>query len=170
MLEFVPLSLVLCKNLSGVSYSVPRHFRGLSSLCYTLTTAEKPIFFFSHCVTRPPSVLCYTWGPGNLYWECENSVAWGQPLWVPFESCHCQGYCQGKGAGPFCWQTQKPLLPPSSEKSLSFLSGEGISLSPLLHSLWAQSFRKAKRGLLPKSFYFLLCKTNLWGKKQKLSA
>lgn len=69
MLRFVLLSLVLYKNLSGVSYSVPRHFRGLSSLCYTLTTAEKPIFFFTHCVTWPPSVLCYTWGPGNLYWE-----------------------------------------------------------------------------------------------------
>ena len=99
----------------------------------------------------------------------ESAMVQGQPLWILFKSCHEQECYQGIRAGQFCWQTWQPLFPPWSETSLSFLSGEGLPLSSLLHSLWNQSFRKEKGGF--PTFCFAKNKNKKpWGKKHKLSA
>lgn len=69
ILGFVLLSLVLYKNLSGVSYSAPRHCRGLSSLRCTLVIAEKPVFS-SYIVSHGLHLFCATHETlGIFYWD-----------------------------------------------------------------------------------------------------
>ena len=111
---------------------------------------QKSPFFPSYIVSHGLHLFCATHETLGIFFTGtgENAMTQGQPLWIPFKSCHEQECYQGIGAGQFCWQNWQPLFPPWSETSLSFLSGEGLPLSSLLHSLWDQFFRKEKGDFL----------------------